>query len=229
MARLRSQTLDRGLSLLKLLSASPDGLTVIEMADQLGLDRTVAYRLINTLIDHHLAVRDHARRYRVGIAVLDLGRSAFSTLRVLAMPELRVIADDTGGTATLSIADGWETVVLATVGPRSGNGPFVTYHPGFRHPLERGAAGVAILAGRPPREGEREAVAQARARGFAVSRGEFNAEAMAIAAPVAVGGGEAQASIGVIGIPAALLDEHTVGPKLVAAAAGLAAKLSAAA
>jgi DNA-binding IclR family transcriptional regulator len=224
MAALRSQTLDRGLALLKLLSASPDGLTVIEMAEHLQIDRTVAYRLINTLIEHHLAARDHARRYHIGMAILELSRSAFSTLRVVAMPLLRKIADDTGGTATLSVADSTETVVLATVGPQHGAGPFVMYHPGFRHPLDRGAAGVAILSGRPAQSGERAAVAEARARGYAVSHGEFNAVAMAIAAPIRLDGEDAQASIGVIGIPAASLDEFVVGPKIAAAARALAVK-----
>jgi DNA-binding IclR family transcriptional regulator len=227
MPRLRSQTLDRGLALLKLLSASPDGLTVIEMAAHLKVDRAIVYRLINTLIEHHLAARDHARRYRIGIAVLELSRSAFSTLRVVAMPELRKVANETGGTATLSVADGNETVVLATVGPQHGAGPFVMYHPGFRHPLDRGAAGVAILSGRQPQPGERAAVGEARARGYAVSRGEFNAAAMAIAAPIIVDGEEAHASVGVIGIPAASIDETTVGPRIAAASRLIAAKFGA--
>ncbi len=225
--RLRSQTLDRGLALLKLLSASPEGLTVIEMAEQLKIDRAVVYRLINTLIEHHLAARDHARRYRIGIAVLELSRSAFSTLRAVAMPELRTIADDTGGTATLSVADGDEGVVLATVGPQHGAGPFIMYHPGFRHPLDRGAAGVAILSGRPPKPGERAAVGAARSCGYSVSHGEFNAAAMAIAAPIVISGEETQASIGVIGIPAASLDVDTVGPKITAASRAVAAKFGA--
>jgi DNA-binding IclR family transcriptional regulator len=44
-----SQTLDRGLRVLKLLAETDHGLTVTELSKQLGVNRTVVYRLLATL------------------------------------------------------------------------------------------------------------------------------------------------------------------------------------
>ena len=47
-----SQTLDRGLQVLELLSDHPEGLTVTDIAAKLGVGRTVVYRLVATLDQH---------------------------------------------------------------------------------------------------------------------------------------------------------------------------------
>ena len=47
-----SQTLDRGLRVLEALAEAPDGLTVTELAQTLGIGRTVVYRLVVTLEQH---------------------------------------------------------------------------------------------------------------------------------------------------------------------------------
>ncbi|MEV8152485.1 helix-turn-helix domain-containing protein, partial [Streptomyces fradiae] len=44
-----SQTLDRGLRVLKLLADTDHGLTVTELSHRLGVNRTVVYRLLATL------------------------------------------------------------------------------------------------------------------------------------------------------------------------------------
>jgi DNA-binding IclR family transcriptional regulator len=44
-----SQTLDRGLTLLTLLADHPEGMRVSEIAAELGIGRTVVYRLVVTL------------------------------------------------------------------------------------------------------------------------------------------------------------------------------------
>ena len=44
-----SQTLDRGLRVLKLLADTDHGLTVTELSVRLGVNRTVVYRLLATL------------------------------------------------------------------------------------------------------------------------------------------------------------------------------------
>src|SRR5439155_725432 len=64
-----------------------------------------------------------------------------------ALPALRRLAEQVGATAHLTIADGGEALALAVVEP-SWTQFHVAYRTGSRHPLERGAAGQAILAGR---------------------------------------------------------------------------------
>jgi DNA-binding IclR family transcriptional regulator len=73
----------------------------------------------------------------------------------------------------------------------------LVHRPGFRHALDRAAAGIAILAGRPAVPGERDSVAAARARGYATSHGEVLPGAMGLAAPIAIEGRPCDASIGI--------------------------------
>jgi DNA-binding IclR family transcriptional regulator len=220
-----SQTLDRGLRLLELLAERPEGLSAAEIAGELRVDRAIVHRLLNTLLAHHLAMRDDDKRYRVGSAVVRLGRFAFGTLRAAAMPVLRRLARETGCTATLTIADGEDAVALATVEPPEPAGPFVMYHPGFRHPLDRGAPGIAILSSRPAVAGERDAVREARRRGYAVTKADLIAVGMSVAAPIRSGRAEATASVAAIRIPD--LDPDLCGPAVAAAADAIAAALPA--
>ncbi|HEU5356391.1 MAG TPA: helix-turn-helix domain-containing protein, partial [Actinocrinis sp.] len=76
-----SQTLDRGLRALEELADAPTGLTVTELADHLGVNRTIVYRLLATLELHGLARRDAAGRARLGIGVLALARRVQPLLR----------------------------------------------------------------------------------------------------------------------------------------------------
>ncbi|NUS49674.1 MAG: helix-turn-helix domain-containing protein, partial [Nocardioidaceae bacterium] len=72
MAAETSQTLDRGLRVLHTLAASPQGLTVTALAAEIGVNRTVVYRLVTTLEQHGLARRDSHGRLHVGLGVLAL-------------------------------------------------------------------------------------------------------------------------------------------------------------
>jgi DNA-binding IclR family transcriptional regulator len=84
-----SQTLDRGLRVLKLLADTDHGLTVTELASRLGVNRTVVYRLLATLEQHSLVRRDLGGRARVGLGVLGLAHQVHPLLREAALPALR--------------------------------------------------------------------------------------------------------------------------------------------
>jgi len=142
-----SQTLDRGLRVLKLLADTDHGLTVTELAAKLGVNRTVVYRLLATLEQHSLVRRDLGGRARVGLGVLGLAHQVHPLLREAALPALRSLAEDIGATAHLTLVDGTEALAVAVVEP-TWTDYHVAYRTGFRHPLDRGAAGRAILAGR---------------------------------------------------------------------------------
>ena len=66
-----SQTLDRGLTVLKLLAKSQDGLTVADIAEQLGTARPIVYRLLRTLEGHNLVGREDSR-YVLGFGIAEL-------------------------------------------------------------------------------------------------------------------------------------------------------------
>jgi DNA-binding IclR family transcriptional regulator len=205
-----SQTLDRGLRLLEVLSGSSGGLTVAEASTVLGVNRTIVYRLLATLEQHGLVRRVAGGRFSVGFGVLTLAGSVQPSLRQVAQPVLRSLAEDLGATAHLTIADGVEALAVAVVEPTRTD-YHVAYRVGSRHALERGAAGRAILG------------ARSGARAFVATSGELQTGASGVAAPVLDVPG-VEASVGVIALGA--LDADTVGPRTVAAAAELAAALA---
>lgn len=181
-----AQTLDRGLRLLNLVADAPVGLTVTEAANRLGVGRAVVYRLVGPLTEHGMLRRDSAGRLRLGVGVLRLARQAQPLLAQGALPALRWLAEQTGATAHLTVAEGDEAVALAVVEP-TWTSFHVAYRTGSRHPLDRGAAGRAILAGRT---GSGQPV---------VTTGELQPGAYGVAAPV-LGILGLEASVGVVAL-----------------------------
>jgi DNA-binding IclR family transcriptional regulator len=127
-------------------------------------------------------------------------------------------------TAFAVVADGTEAVTLITVEPRH-SAAHVAYRPGVRHPLDRGAPGLALLAGGPRRTGERTEVAAARARGWARSSGEVIPGMSSVAAPVVVAGRGVVASVAVV-YAGTNASEDVVGARVVEAARAVAAELA---
>jgi DNA-binding IclR family transcriptional regulator len=177
-----SQTLARGLSALKLISESQSGLTIQEVAERLGVHRTVASRLLATLVHFGLIARHHGR-FRPGAGLAVLGASFENNLRDLSMPVLRSLADRTHATAALLVAEGAEQVAVAVLVPL-GVDYHLSFQQGSRYPLDRGAAGLALLASRPAVLGERELVAQARANGWVMTHGEVEPNTYGLAVPL---------------------------------------------
>jgi DNA-binding IclR family transcriptional regulator len=204
-----AQTLDRGLRLLQLVADAPGGLSVTEAAARLGVGRAIVYRLVATLTEHGMVRRDTGGRLRLGIGVLHLARRAQPLVADAAMPALRRLAEQVGATAHLTVADGGEALAVAVVEP-SWTQLHVGYRTGARHPLDRGAAGRAILAGRG---GDLTAIA---------TNGELQPGAYGVAAALPCAG-TFEASVGVVAL--APLDLATVGAQVVEAAAAIAATL----
>ena len=84
-----SQTLDRGLRVLRVLAESPEGLTVTELSNRLQVNRTVVYRLVSTLEQHSMVRRDARGRLHVGLGVLHIASAVHPVLRDVAGPVLR--------------------------------------------------------------------------------------------------------------------------------------------
>jgi DNA-binding IclR family transcriptional regulator len=190
-----SQTLDRGLRVLEMLSEHPDGLTAVEIAERLSTARAVVYRLLRTLEAHDLASSNGARFY-LGFGVADLARRLQPRLQIIAPPLLHRLSVETDSTALLSVADGDQALVLLTQAPPQ-SALHLAVREGSKHPLTRGADGVAILAGRHPEAGEPVHVTEARRDGYAVSVGALQPGAVGVAAPIVVSGW-CSASIGVV-------------------------------
>ena len=227
-----SQTLSRALSLLEAVVEAAEPPTIAELADALGVHRSVAYRVLRTFEAHALLRRDPAGRVHGAPGLAVLARRVEQDLRSAAMPHLSAVSADLGMTAFLVVWDGSACLTLATVEPPRGN--LVTQRPGTRHPLGVGAPGMAIALALPEEEWERlredaaperPELADARGRGWAASRDEVITGVSSVAVPLRVPGQ----------LPAALAvvyatrpeDSARLGERLREAAQAVAASLGA--
>lgn len=189
-----SQTLERGLRVLRVLADHPDGLSVSELANALDTHRAGIYRLLGPLVDQRLAVRGENGRYVLGAGLIELASRVRPRLQEVAIPELRRLADELGATTALTVRDDEEAVVAAVVEPRNTD-MHIAYRTGLRHRLDQAASGIALLAGLPPREGEREPIRVARARGWSQSASELLPGATGVGAPILVPGHDCESAI----------------------------------
>jgi DNA-binding IclR family transcriptional regulator len=211
-----SLTLERGLALLQAVADwEGEAPTISDLATAVGASRAAVYRLLVPLVERGL-VRREGSRVRLGLGLLRLSGRVLPQLRLLATPVLRSLAEDVGATAHLTVADGDVAQAVAVVEP-SWTAFHVAYRVGARHPLSKGAAGKAITLGRGGRPDGRSG-----GKAWVGSAGELQAGAFGVAAPVR-GVPELRASIGVVAL--SQLDDATVGPRVVDAAAALAAAL----
>lgn len=178
-----SQTLARGLTALQMVADFPGGLTVQQLADQIGVHRTIAYRLLTTLAEFRLVAKGEDGRYRPAAGLAVLGASFDRNVRQVSLPTLRALADELGTTVSLLIAEGDQQVAIAVIVP-SHVAYQLSFHEGSRYPLDRGAAGIALLASMPPRPGERELVSRARERGWVTTYGEIEPNTYGLAVGV---------------------------------------------
>ena len=178
-----SQTLARGLTALQLVAASPTGLTMQELADQVGVHRTIAYRLLTTLSQFRLVAKGEDGRFRPAAGLAVLGASFDHSVRQLSLPTLRALADELGTTVSLLVAEGDQQVAIAVIVPTH-VAYQLSFHEGSRYPLNRGAAGIALLSSMPPRPAERDLVSQARECGWVTTYGEIEPNTYGLAVAV---------------------------------------------
>jgi DNA-binding IclR family transcriptional regulator len=218
-----SKTLDRGLRILEALRKEPEGLTVSELAEALGVHRAAIYRLLITLGAHRLVRRTPHDRYALGMGLIELAGGVASSLQSVALPKLRRLADETRATAHLTVLDGTDAVPILVVEPRNTN-MHVSYRAGLRFPADLAASGIAILSGRPPEPSESKEVTEARERGYAMTSGRLERVAVGISAPIKPDNRSAEASVGVVAMGS--LEESSIAPRVSETAAIIARALT---
>jgi len=194
-----SLTLERGLSVLSVLGEHPAGLSVSELAKRMSTHRPGVYRLLGPLLERRLVHRAEDGRYTLGIGLIELAGRVRPRLQEVAMPELQQLADEVGATTALTLRDGDTAVVAAVLEPRNTE-MHIAYRTGLRHDLDQAASGIAILAALPPAPGEREAIVEARHRGWAYSSGELLAGASGVGVAIATPGNADAASVSAVWI-----------------------------
>jgi DNA-binding IclR family transcriptional regulator len=178
-----SQTLARGLNALQLVADAPAGLTVQQVADGIGVHRTIAYRLLGTLAQFRFVAKGEDGRYRPAAGLAVLGASFDRNVRQLSVPILRALADDLGTTVSLLVAEGDQQVAIAVIVPNQ-VAYQLAFHEGSRYSLDRGAAGIALLSSLPPRPEERDLVIRAREQGWVITHGEIEPNTYGLAVAV---------------------------------------------
>jgi IclR family KDG regulon transcriptional repressor len=210
------QSLARGLKILDILSRRHEGVSITELAKELGVDKGSASRLVATLATHGYAEKDQqTRRYHLGPRVVTLSRSVLTRmpLRETAKPFLIQLMERTGECAHLAVpAQGQVLYIDQVESPATLR---VNAQVGTLNPLHCTALGKALLAFAdlelPPRlesftphtitdHGQlRAALEQVRAQGYAVDDEEFDIGVRCIAVPVFDFRRKAVGSIGISG------------------------------
>lgn len=132
-----SQTLVRGLAVLRAVAHQPRGLTVAEIAARTGLHRTVVHRLAGTLAAEGFLAKSADGAYVPGGELHTLAGTSRPTLAEFIQPLLQQLADRYGGTAILFFPEPDCVVAVATAVPQDAD-YHLAYRKGSRQPLDRG-------------------------------------------------------------------------------------------
>lgn len=186
-----SQTLSRGIRVLEIVANSPAHLSIAEIAEKLEVHRSIAYRIIRTLEQHHLLNRDEAGHIRSASGLAVLARSVEHDLQAAATVELTTLANELSMTAFVAV---WEydlCTTLQSVSPLNSQRAIV-HRPGSVHGMDVGAAGIAIQSHYSKEQWEamdttvayRDAAVQARSDGYATSENEVIQGVTSLAVPI---------------------------------------------
>ena len=215
------RAVERALAVLTCFTNQTPELTLTQISERIGINKSTVHRLLATLERSQFLERDALTGvYRPGNRLLQLAHLALehNDLRRLAIPFLRLLSELHRENVNLSILDGTDVVYLEVIeSPQRVKLAAVT---GQRLPAFSTASGKAILSFLPeeivqqllargiPQYTQRtltspgdllEDFYRARERGFAISEQEFEDGINAIAAPVFNASHEPIASISVAG------------------------------
>jgi IclR family pca regulon transcriptional regulator len=103
-----SQSLERGLAILRAFSPERPWLGIAEIAEELEMSRPTTHRYASTLVALNYLEQGRGRKYRLGMRAGDPGRAAVASTAVRKLqPELlRELREASGCTASLAVIDG---------------------------------------------------------------------------------------------------------------------------
>jgi DNA-binding IclR family transcriptional regulator len=141
--------IQKTLGILNLLQGHPDGLRTGEISKALGITRPTASRLLGYLKEsHYVQYQSTSRNYMLGIAALEMGRTAYAhagaRLIPIAAPHMRGLCDSVGESVILEVRTGSEVVIVERI---NGPQPIQVLVPiGTTIPLHVSPGGKSILA-----------------------------------------------------------------------------------
>jgi IclR family transcriptional regulator, acetate operon repressor len=149
--RYRVQSVERAFQLLEAIAAAgTDGSTLSDLARSIGVSKSTAYSILQTLLGGGFVADmrvGSTRRYRLGMALARLGDVVVSqiALRDVALPALRELAGETQLAARVAVLDEPYAVVIARVDAPDSSVRFAA-NLGKREHLHCSAVGKAMLA-----------------------------------------------------------------------------------
>ncbi|ROR92716.1 IclR family transcriptional regulator [Nocardioides aurantiacus] len=141
----------RALRVLRFLAAQPDPVTLDRLAAEVGLPRSTAYHLVNTMIEEGFVVHlPEEHRYGLGVAAFEVGSgyARQAPLQRLARRQLASLVDAVGQSAHLAVLHGRD--VLYVLEERAPGRPPLVSDVGVRLPAHLTASGRAVMAELPP-------------------------------------------------------------------------------
>ncbi|WP_336660017.1 IclR family transcriptional regulator [Leucobacter sp. USHLN153] len=219
--RERNSTADRALDILGLFTEQRMRITGADLASELGVARSTAYRYIQTLTASGYLEEDPSGGFRLGLRVFELARIARRAygLSEVAIPLLREVAVETGETALLTRRFDDRIVCLEKIDDEAHH-VRLSYERGSVLPLNSGASAWVLLAWEDPAVVDellarstfasptpnsltdpariRERLSEIREAGYAVSQGELDPHVVGIAAPIRDDAGRVVAGASVV-------------------------------
>jgi IclR family transcriptional regulator, pca regulon regulatory protein len=249
-----SQSLERGLAILRCFTPERPVLGIADIADELGMSRSTTHRYVITLVALGYLEQGASRKYRLGLGVTDLGMSALNStgLREHAHPYLEELRQQSTYTTSLAVLDETDILYIDRVRSfrRKQSLLDLDLQAGSRLPAYCTAMGKLLLANLPATE-QRELIASMKltkhgphmvkskkalseeldkilAEGFAVNDQELAAGLYSIAAPVRNEARDVVAAINLTAHSSMISLEEMVdalGPHLISTAGRISARL----
>jgi IclR family transcriptional regulator, KDG regulon repressor len=216
-----SSTALKALQVLEIVANYADSISVTEVAEVADVDKSTAYRMLNTLVEAGYVTReDHTKRYRLSYKVVTLSRNLLAENEVsrLIRQTLEQVTSQTQETLHVAMLDGTESVVIQKIkGTQLVN---VDFHIGDRSSLHCTSIGKALLAFQDVRYIEeiialglpkcasntitdpdqlRKELQRVRSQGYAFDDHEFSDNMRCVAVPIFENGGHVQMGISISG------------------------------
>jgi DNA-binding IclR family transcriptional regulator len=139
------QVIARAAAVLRALESRPDGLSLGEIAREVGLARSTVQRIVAALANEDFVVEAKPRRgVRIGPGLVRIAASISSNLTEIFHPHLVALRDEVGETVDLSILSGGSAVFIDQISGRQRL--MAVSGIGERFPLHCTANGKAILS-----------------------------------------------------------------------------------
>lgn len=210
-------TLSNGLLILERLARAKDGMGVTELARELGLTKSMAFRLLQSLSTLGFVRNSESKLYSATMKVWQIGQLAISNLNLpaIAAPHMRMLSQETGEAIYLAVPDGLFVVYIDKIDSTK---PIRSWNPiGGSAPIHCVGTGKALLAenydilrdqlrDNLTRHTERTItslkrldadVAATRSRGYAIDTGEYRDRIFSFGSVIRLPNNEAVAAIGV--------------------------------